>query len=96
MQSLSVRPEQVIALSSQIRNGAGQISAQLEQLENEVRRLRSSWDGSAQAAYDEAQRSWTQSLAALNSLLGQISTKTEEMSRGYVSQDRSSAGRFAL
>ena len=51
-------------------------------------------DGSAQAAYDEAQRKWTQSLNALNTLLEQISAKTQDMSQGYVSQDKSSAGRF--
>ncbi|MFE1646755.1 WXG100 family type VII secretion target [Microbacterium sp. P01] len=94
MQSMSVRPEQVIALAGQIKTGASGIKSQLDTLESEVGKLRASWDGSAQAAYDEAQRKWTQSLNALNALLEQISTKTQDMSQGYVSQDKSSAGRF--
>lgn len=96
MQSMSVRPEQVIALSQQIRGGANGIKSQLETLESEVGKLRSSWNGEAQHAYDDAQRKWTQSLVALNTLLEQISAKTEEISQGYVSTDRSAAGRFAL
>jgi WXG100 family type VII secretion target len=94
MQSMSVRPEQVTALSGQIRTGAQGIKSQLETLESEVGKLRASWDGSAQQAYDHAQREWTKSLVALNELLEQISRKTEEISQGYVSQDHSSAGRF--
>lgn len=95
MQSMSVRPEQVIALSAQIRSGANGIKSQLEQLESEVGKLRASWNGEAQTAYDEAQRKWNQSLVALNTLLEQISSKTEEMAQGYVSTDKSAAGRFA-
>jgi early secretory antigenic target protein ESAT-6 len=96
MQSMSVRPEQVIALAQQIRGGANGIKSQLEQLESEVGKLRSSWSGEAQNAYDDAQRKWNQSLVALNTLLEQISSKTEEISQGYVSTDKSAAGRFAL
>ncbi|WP_308491931.1 WXG100 family type VII secretion target [Microbacterium terrisoli] len=91
---MSVKPEQVTALSGQIRTGARGIKTQLDTLESEVGKLRSSWDGAAQAAYDEAQRKWTQSLHALNELLEQISVKTDQISQGYVSQDNSSAGRF--
>jgi len=95
MQSMSVKPEQVTALSGQIRTGAQGIKSQLETLESAVGKLRASWDGSAQQAYDQAQREWTKSLVALNELLEQISVKTEQISQGYVSQDNSSAGRFA-
>lgn len=96
MQSMSVKPEQVTALSGQIRTGAQGIKSQLDTLEGEVNKLRGAWDGSAQAAYDQAQIKWTQSLNALNELLERISVKTEEISQGYVSQDHSSAGRFTV
>ncbi|QAY59134.1 WXG100 family type VII secretion target [Microbacterium protaetiae] len=92
---MSVKPEQVTALSGQIRTGAQGIKSQLETLESAVGKLRASWDGSAQQAYDQAQREWTKSLVALNELLEQISVKTDQISQGYVSQDNSSAGRFA-
>lgn len=96
MQTMSVKPEQLVALSGQIRSGANGIKSQLDQLESAVGKLRASWDGSAQLAYDEAQRKWTQSLTALNTLLEQISSKTEEISQHYVSSDKSSAGRFTV
>ncbi|WP_224786030.1 WXG100 family type VII secretion target [Microbacterium caowuchunii] len=96
MQSMSVRPEQVIALAQQIRGGANGIKSQLETLESEVGKLRASWNGEAQHAYDDAQRKWNQSLIALNTLLEQISSKTEQISQGYVSTDKSAAGRFTL
>ncbi|WP_417563459.1 WXG100 family type VII secretion target [Microbacterium sp.] len=92
---MSVKPEQVTALSGQIRTGANGIKSQLDTLESEVGKLRASWDGAAQAAYDQAQREWTKSLTALQALLEQISVKTDQISQGYVSQDNSSAGRFA-
>ncbi len=94
MQSISVRPEQVIALAGQIRNGAAGIRTRLDELESQVGALRSSWDGEAQVAYDQAQAQWTQSLTRLNELLQQISGKTEEIAQGYVSTDKSAAGRF--
>ena len=94
MQSMSVRPEQVIALSGQIRTGAAGIRTRLEELEAKVGALRASWDGEAQVAYDQAQAQWTQSLSRLNELLQQIAGKTEEIAQGYVSTDKSAAGRF--
>jgi 6 kDa early secretory antigenic target len=95
MGSISVRPEQVIALAGQIRNGSAGIRSRLDELESKVGALRASWDGEAQVAYDTAQAQWTQSLNRLNELLQQIAGKTEEIAQGYVSTDKSAAGRFA-
>jgi WXG100 family type VII secretion target len=94
MESMSVNSGQVSALAGQIRNGARGIRSQLDTLESEVGKLRASWDGQAQQAYDEAQRKWTQSLTEMNELLERISQKTEEMSTGYVQNDNASAARF--
>ena len=96
MQSMSVKPEQVIALSGQIRSGANGIKSQLDELDSEVGKLRASWSGAAQSAYDDAQRKWTQSLTEMNTLLEQISSKTEEIAQHYTSSDNTSAGRFSI
>ncbi|TPW76748.1 WXG100 family type VII secretion target [Schumannella sp. 10F1B-5-1] len=96
MQSMSVKPGQVIALSGQIRGGASGIQSKLDDLDNEVGKLRASWSGSAQLAYDDAQRKWTQSVNELNSLLQQIASKTEEIAQHYTQSDNSSAGRFSI
>lgn len=94
MQSMSVRPEQVMALSSNIRTGATQIRTELEELESKIGTLRSRWSGEAQASYDESQRRWNKSLAELQQLLDQIATKTEDISNSYVNTDGQAAKRF--
>ncbi|MEV8250203.1 WXG100 family type VII secretion target [Microbacterium sp. NPDC076768] len=94
MQSMSVRPEQVSALAGQIRSGSQGIRSELDRLESEVGKLRASWDGAAQQAYDQAQAKWNRSLSEMQQLLTQIAGKTEEISGQYVSTDRSAAGRF--
>lgn len=96
MESMSVRPEQVTALSGQIRNGANGIRSELDQLDQKVGQLREAWGGEAQVAYDEAQRRWTQSLAELQQLLAQIASKTDEISQGYVNTDNQAAKRFSV
>ena len=95
MQSMSVRPEQVTALSNEIRTGANGIRSELDRLESEVGRLRAAWNGEAQSAYDQAQAKWNKSVTELQQLLEQIASKTDQMSQEYVSRDKSSAGRFA-
>ena len=96
MQSMSVNPEQVRALSAQIRTGSQNIRGELDRLETEVGKLRSAWGGEAQQAYDQAQVRWNRSIAEMQQLLTQISTKTEEIAGQYVSTDRSAAGRFTV
>jgi 6 kDa early secretory antigenic target len=95
MQSMSVNPAQVSALANEIRNGAAGIRSQLDTLNSEVAKLRGQWGGEAQASYDQAQRSWNQSVTAMQELLSQIASKTEEISSQYVQSDSSSAARFS-
>jgi early secretory antigenic target protein ESAT-6 len=96
MESMSVRPILVSALAQQIRTGAGGIRTQLDALDTAVSKLRASWSGEAQTAYDQAQREWTAKLTELQQLLEQIATKTEGMSQEYSAGDKKSAGRFLL
>lgn len=96
MQSMSVNPAQVNALAGQIRNGASGIRAQLDTLNSEVGKLRGQWGGDAQASYDQAQKSWNQSVTAMQELLTQIASKTEEISSQYTQSDNSSANRFSV
>lgn len=96
MQSMSVDPAQVSALSAAIRGGASGIRSELDTLESEVGKLRASWSGESQLAYDQAQAKWTKSLAEMQQLLEQIASKTEEISQQYNQTDKSAAGRFSL
>jgi len=96
MESMSVRPEQVTALSEQIRGGATSIRNELNELESKVSTLRGQWGGEAQLSYDEAQRKWDRSIGELQQLLEQIARSTQEISSGYSDTDKKAAGRFAI
>ena len=96
MESMSVRPEQVNALAGQIRTGANGIRGELEQLDQNINKLRASWGGEAQASYDEAQRKWTTQVGELQQLLTQIASKTEAISSGYTTTDSQAAKRFSI
>ena len=96
MQSMSVDPSQVIALAEQIRGGSNGIRAELDKLESAVNKLKSAWGGEAQQSYDAAQRGWTASVSEMQTLLTQISGKTEQIAQQYTQSDNASAGRFAL
>ncbi|MFZ4841585.1 WXG100 family type VII secretion target [Mycetocola saprophilus] len=95
MESMSVQTAQVSALSQQIRGGAQGIKSELDRLESEVGRLRASWSGEAQNAYDDAQRRWNASLTEMQQLLERISSSTDQIAQTYTQTDKSAAGRFA-
>jgi 6 kDa early secretory antigenic target len=90
----SVQTSQVNVLAEQIRGGANGIKSQLDQLDGEVAKLRGSWSGAAQQAYDEAQRKWNQSITDMQQLLGNIATQTEHVAAGYDQTDAKAAGYF--
>lgn len=92
---MSVKPEQVIALSGQIRSGAQGIRATMDDLEQKVNTLRGNWSGEALQSYDQAQRQWDQAISAMQQLLEKIASSTEQMAQGYTSSDQSSARRFS-
>lgn len=94
MQSMSVQTAQVLALSGEIRTGAQQIRSELERLEGEVAKLRGSWSGESQRAYDIAQRKWNESLTSMQQLLERISSGTEQIAQQYNASDSRNANRF--
>ncbi|WP_430868291.1 WXG100 family type VII secretion target [Demequina aurantiaca] len=96
MESMSVRPEQVTALSENIRTGATSIRSELEQLDQKVATLRGQWGGEAQVSYDQAQRKWNASLGELQQLLEKIARSTQEISNGYTSTDNKASQRFSI
>jgi 6 kDa early secretory antigenic target len=95
MGSFKVNPAQVIEVAGQLRGGASGIKSDLDDLDGKVAALRANWDGQAQIAYDQAQRTWTQQLTEMQQLLENIASKTVEMADRYSSADQQSAGRFA-
>lgn len=95
MQSMSVQTAQVMALSSEIRNGSARIREEIDRLESEVSSLRAAWSGESQQAYDIAQAQWNKSLVSMQELLTRIATGTEQIAQQYDASDRRNANRFA-
>lgn len=48
---------------------------ELDALDSEVSRLRSSWDGEAQRAYDRAQREWSTAIGSMKALLAEATRR---------------------
>lgn len=94
MQSMSVQPAQLEAMSGEIRNDSNQIQSALDTLDGQVRQLIGAWEGEAQTMYHTAQRDWDNKIKELNELLNRISQKTAEIGAGYTSADQRGAANF--
>jgi len=94
MGDLRVTPESLHAAAGRLRAESARIEAALRGLESEGNRLRSSWDGSAQAAFDQAYRQWSVTFEGMKETLRRIATATDEIAEGYVETDQRSAKLF--
>ena len=78
------------AAAADINTGA----ANLDDLEQTLNQLRSSWEGQTQEAYDIAQRQWNQGLEGLKDVLRRTSSAVDSARSNYQSTDQSNAARF--
>ncbi len=94
MGDLRVTPEALHAAAARLRSESARIDAALGGLDAEVARLRGSWEGTAQVAYNNAQQQWSATLEQMRDALSRISNATDSIADDYVSADRASAARF--
>lgn len=94
MSDLRVTPEALHAAAARLRAESARIDAALGGLDAEVARLRGGWEGTAQTAYDNAQRQWSTTLEQMRDALSRISNATDAIADDYVTADRASAARF--
>ncbi|MGO3146147.1 MAG: WXG100 family type VII secretion target [Leucobacter sp.] len=94
MESMSVQTALVTALAAEIRTGSKNIRLEIEGLETEVTKLRGAWSGDSQAAYDQAQHKWTQSIGQMQMLLERIAGSTEQIAQSYNASDGRGSKRF--
>jgi 6 kDa early secretory antigenic target len=94
MADMRVRPEALHAAAGRLRTESARIEAALRGLESEANRLRGTWDGAAQVAYDNAHRAWSATFEDMKNVLRQISTATDGIADDYVTADRLSAKAF--
>jgi 6 kDa early secretory antigenic target len=94
MADLRVTPEALHGAAARLRAENARIQAALDGLAGEAASLRTRWDGTAQVAYDNAQRQWDATFAAMNDVLRRIADATDGIADDYVASDRRSAARF--
>ena len=80
--------------AADIKTGANNLQNCLDDLENTLNQLRSSWEGKTQAAYDTAQRQWNQGLEGLKDVLTRTSNAVDSARSNYQQTDQSNAARF--
>ena len=80
--------------ASDITTGAGNLESCLNDLENTLNQLRSSWEGQAQEAYQAAQLKWNEGLEGLKDVLRRTSAAVDSARSNYQQTDQSSAARF--
>ena len=80
--------------AADIKSGASNLQGCLDDLENTLNQLRSSWEGKTQEAYDAAQRQWNQGLEGLKDVLTRTSNAVDSARSNYQSTDQSNAARF--
>ena len=82
------------AAAADINTGAANLEAALDELEQILNQLRSSWEGKTQEAYDTAQRQWNQGLEGLKDVLRRTSSAVDSARSNYQTTDQSNAARF--
>ncbi len=80
--------------AADIKTGANNLQNCLDDLENTLNQLRSSWEGKTQEAYDTAQRQWNQGLEGLKDVLTRTSNAVDSARSNYQQTDQSNANRF--
>ena len=80
--------------AADIKTGANNLQNCLDDLEQTLNQLRSSWEGKTQEAYDTAQRQWNQGLEGLKDVLTRTSNAVDSARSNYQQTDQSNAARF--
>ena len=82
------------AAAADITTGANNLQNCLDDLEQTLNQLRSSWEGQAQEAYNAAQVQWNQGLDGLKDVLTRTSAAVDSARSNYQQTDHASAARF--
>jgi WXG100 family type VII secretion target len=77
-----------------IQKALNELQTQLGQLEKDAGPLVASWDGAAQAAYQERLRKWQTAAADLSEILRQIKVAVDESAADYHDTERKATQRF--
>jgi WXG100 family type VII secretion target len=91
---IKVTPEQLSAVSGQLRGGASGIEGTLGQLASSVAPLGTDWAGLAQVRFSELWNQWQTSSRQLQQALAEIATLMQGAASEYAANEQSVAARF--
>jgi WXG100 family type VII secretion target len=92
--AISVTPEQLQQISSQLSNGAGEVESILSQLASYVMPLQGDWVGQAQARFEALWTEWQTSARNLHEALTGIAQLTQQAGSAYESNEQNIAATF--
>jgi WXG100 family type VII secretion target len=95
MSELLVNFGQLQAAAGHIDAAIGALHTQLGDLESSAKPLISTWDGSAQAAYQQRQQQWTRAAQDLTQILQSIRKALEESTQEYIQTEKTNTSLFA-
>ena len=80
--------------SGDIQKALNELQSQLGQLQRDAGPLVATWDGPAQAAYQERQRKWQTAASELSEILRHIKIAVDESAADYQDTERKATNRF--
>jgi len=92
---ITVTPEQLQEISSQLTAGASEVESVLSQLANVVSPLHSDWVGAAQARFEELWTQWQSDASGLHQALEGVAQLTAQASQSYESTEQNIASSFS-
>lgn len=92
---ITVTPEQLTSISSQLTNGESEIESILSGLAAAVSPLGSDWVGAAQAQFEELWAQWQKDAAGLQQALSGIAQLTSQAAQAYEQTEQSIASSFS-
>ncbi|MBT2395198.1 MULTISPECIES: WXG100 family type VII secretion target [unclassified Streptomyces] len=89
--SILVNYATITNASTDVKNTAGRIKQQLDDVEAAVRRVATTWEGEAQEGYQRKQRDWDKTAAALHATLMKIAAALQNSAENYQATEKSNA-----
>ncbi|OEJ24719.1 hypothetical protein AR457_09560 [Streptomyces agglomeratus] len=89
--SILVNYATITNASTDVKNTAGRIKQQLDDVEAAVRRVAATWEGEAQEGYQRKQRDWDKTAANLHATLMKIAAALQNSAEAYQATEKSNA-----
>ncbi|MGX1886357.1 WXG100 family type VII secretion target [Streptomyces sp. NPDC055287] len=89
--SILVNYATITNASTDVKNTAGRIKQQLDDVEAAVRRVATTWEGEAQEGYQRKQRDWDKTAANLHATLMKIAAALQSSAENYQATEKSNA-----